>query len=228
MERCGLVVQVSISCRCAVDFVVRLVVQQNPQLYRTSAVQFRPEMVSAKTDRVGACEKVARHDEALASGVQCHREVLAFVVETLADALGVRAVSVHQPRHRLLDLLYDIYTTFSTSSSYSAIRYTTLCKARHTLRPYLCPTFETKIQIVKNSYFYSAPQCSHCKRCTSYSNSVCLSVCLCVCESVCLSHAGIVSKRLHVARCSLLCHIAKCIKFCRNQKKIFPRHDPFP
>ena len=26
--------------------------------------------------------------------------------------------------------------------------------------------------------FYSAPQCSHCKRCISYSNSVCLSVCL--------------------------------------------------
>ena len=25
--------------------------------------------------------------------------------------------------------------------------------------------------------FYSAPQCLHCKRCTSYGNSVCLSVC---------------------------------------------------
>jgi len=34
------------------------------------------------------------------------------------------------------------------------------------------------------------PQCSHCKRFSSYSNSVCL--------SVCLSHAGIVSKQLHV------------------------------
>ena len=28
----------------------------------------------------------------------------------------------------------------------------------------------------KGSSFYSAPQCSHCKRCTSYSNSVRLSV----------------------------------------------------
>jgi len=37
----------------------------------------------------------------------------------------------------------------------------------------------------------------------SYSNSVCL--------SVRLSHAGIVSKRLHVARCSLHCQIAKCV-----------------
>jgi len=46
-------------------------------------------------------------------------------------------------------------------------------------------------------------QCSHCKRCTSYSISVCL--------SVSLSHAGIVSKRLHVARCSLHCQIAKCV-----------------
>ena len=41
--------------------------------------------------------------------------------------------------------------------------------------------------------FYSAPQCSHCKRCASYSNSVRM--------SVRLSHTGIVSKRLHVARC---------------------------
>ena len=48
-----------------------------------------------------------------------------------------------------------------------------------------------------------------------------------VCPSVCLSHAGIVSKRLYVARCSLHCHIAKCVQFCRNQK-IFPRDDPFP
>jgi len=30
-----------------------------------------------------------------------------------------------------------------------------------------------------------------------------------VCPSACLSHAGIVSKRLHVARCSLYCQIAK-------------------
>jgi len=42
---------------------------------------------------------------------------------------------------------------------------------------------------------YSTPQCSHCKRCTSYSNSVRL--------SICLPHAGIVSKRRHVARCNL-------------------------
>ena len=32
--------------------------------------------------------------------------------------------------------------------------------------------------------FYSAPQCSHCKRCTSYGNSVCLSVRLSVYPSV--------------------------------------------
>jgi len=55
--------------------------------------------------------------------------------------------------------------------------------------------------------FYSVPQCSHCKRCTSYDNSVCLSVRL----SVCPSHARIVSKRRHVARCSLHGQIAKCV-----------------
>jgi len=50
-------------------------------------------------------------------------------------------------------------------------------------------------------------QCSHCKRCITYSNSVRLSVCL----SVCPSHAGTVSKRRHVARCSLHRSIAKCV-----------------
>ena len=34
---------------------------------------------------------------------------------------------------------------------------------------------------------------------------------LSVCPSVRLSHASIVSKRLHVARCSLHCQIAKCV-----------------
>jgi len=53
-----------------------------------------------------------------------------------------------------------------------------------------------------DSFYYGAP---HCKRCTSYNNSMCLSVCLSVRLSVRLSHAGIVSKRQHVARCSLHC-----------------------
>jgi len=52
---------------------------------------------------------------------------------------------------------------------------------------------------------------SHCKRCTSYGNSVCLSVRLSVPPAVRPSQAGIVSKRRHVAWCSLHCRIAKCI-----------------
>jgi len=40
----------------------------------------------------------------------------------------------------------------------------------------------TKIPL--NVHFLQHAQCSHCKRCTSYSNSVCLSVCLSVCPSV--------------------------------------------
>ena len=51
--------------------------------------------------------------------------------------------------------------------------------------------------------FLQRAQCSHCKRCISYSNSVRL--------SVRLSHAGIVSKRRHVARCSLHRWIAKYV-----------------
>ena len=55
--------------------------------------------------------------------------------------------------------------------------------------------------------FLQRAQCSHCKRCISYGNSVRLSVRL----SVCPSHAGIDSKRRHVARCSLHRWIAKCV-----------------
>ena len=73
----------------------------------------------------------------------------------------------------------------------------------------------------RESTFYSVPQCSHCKRRTSYGNSVCLSVCPSI------RHMPVLSKRRHVARCSLHCQIAKCVQFCRNQK-IFPRDDPFP
>ena len=51
--------------------------------------------------------------------------------------------------------------------------------------------------------FLQRAQRSHCKRCISYSNSVRL--------SVRPSHADIVSKRRHVARCSLHRWIAKCV-----------------
>ena len=60
--------------------------------------------------------------------------------------------------------------------------------------------------------FLQRAQCSHWKRCISYGNSVRQSVRPSVRLSVCQSHAGIVSKRRHVARCSLHCCIAKCVK----------------
>jgi len=70
-------------------------------------------------------------------------------------------------------------------------------------------------------FLHSIPLC-----CTSYGNSVRPSVRPSVSPSVCLSHADIVSKRLHTARCSLHCQIAKCVCFLET-KKIFPRDDPF-
>jgi len=83
------------------------------------------------------------------------------------------------------------------------------------------------------THFYSAPQCSHCKRCISYSNSI-PSVRL----SVCRSHAGIVSKRQHVARCSLHSQIAKmCLVFYKPKNipeaqllppEILAQTDPTP
>ena len=66
----------------------------------------------------------------------------------------------------------------------------------------------------KSRYFLQRAQL-HCKRCISYGNSlrlsICLSVCLSVRLSVRLSHAGIVSKRRHVARCSFHRWIARCV-----------------
>ena len=67
----------------------------------------------------------------------------------------------------------------------------------------------------------------HCKRCISYGNSVRLSVCPSVCLSVRLSHASIVSKRRHVARCSLHCQIAKCVYSFEETKNI-PQGRPLP
>jgi len=51
--------------------------------------------------------------------------------------------------------------------------------------------------------FYSAPQC--------IASAVLVTAIPSVRLSVCSSHAGIVSKRRHVARCSLHCWIAKCV-----------------
>ena len=78
--------------------------------------------------------------------------------------------------------------------------------------------------------FLQRAQCSHCKRCISYSNSVCPSVRPSVSPSVCLSSVTrryCLKTTARIARCSL--HhgrIAKCVWFCRNLK-IFPRGDPF-
>jgi len=63
--------------------------------------------------------------------------------------------------------------------------------------------FYRKDCVFWNVEFLQRAQCSHCKHCISYSNSVR--------PSVCPSHAGIVSKRRHVARCSLHRWIAKCV-----------------
>jgi len=78
------------------------------------------------------------------------------------------------------------------------------CRNRH--RGKLQNLSRPSVLFESSRFFYSArngTQCLHCKRCISYSNSVRL--------SVHPSYAGIVSKRRHVARCSLHCWIAKCV-----------------
>jgi len=68
---------------------------------------------------------------------------------------------------------------------------------------------------------YSAPQCSHCKRCTSYSNSVCLSVCLSVTCRNCVKMTACSTVQFALSDSKM------CLSFLET-KKIFRRDDPFP
>ena len=77
----------------------------------------------------------------------------------------------------------------------------------------LCESVDDRmvIDFIKETHFYSARNCIASAVLATAIPSVCPSVCLSVCLSVRLSHAGIVSKRRHVARCSLHRWIAKCV-----------------
>jgi len=55
--------------------------------------------------------------------------------------------------------------------------------------------------------FYSAPQCSHCMRCTSYGNSVRLSDC----RSVTRRHCVKTTERRMMQFACMHCQIAKCV-----------------
>ena len=73
--------------------------------------------------------------------------------------------------------------------------------------------------------FYSAPQCSHCKRCTGYSNSVRLSVCLSVRPSVC--HTPVLCQNdgtQHGAVCTVRQQNVSIVLW---KLKMFHRDDPF-
>ena len=75
------------------------------------------------------------------------------------------------------------------------------------------------------SYFYSAPHCWHCKRCTSYSNSVRPSVCLSVCLFVTRLYCVKTTVRSTVQ--FALLDSKMCLVF-RQPKKRPPRNDRFP
>jgi len=66
---------------------------------------------------------------------------------------------------------------------------------------------------------YSAPQCTHCKRCTSYCNSVRLSVRLSVTRRYCVRTS---------ARSTVQFALSQNVSSFVETKKIFPRDDPFP
>ena len=71
----------------------------------------------------------------------------------------------------------DLITRLAWSVQYSS---DSLCRADiYTYCIRMLKFFAISVSLVR---FYSAPQCSHCKRCTSYGNSVCLSVRPSVCH----------------------------------------------
>ena len=75
--------------------------------------------------------------------------------------------------------------------------------------------------VLSSFHFYSAPQCSHCKRCTSYSISVCLSVCLSVRLSVCTRRYCVKTTARSTVQCAL-----SDSKMCLVLQK--PKNIPLP
>jgi len=57
------------------------------------------------------------------------------------------------------------------------VRIDPLCFQTEVIRGHQSRAFLVVLVYFMSYYFYSAPQCSHCKRCTSYGSSVRLSVC---------------------------------------------------
>jgi len=81
-----------------------------------------------------------------------------------------------------------------------------VCDVRQLRAPPIFGRAAITLGIGPHSSFYSAPQCSHCKRCIATAiPSVCPSVRLSVTRLYC------VTPTIHVARCSLHCQIAKCV-----------------
>ena len=74
----------------------------------------------------------------------------------------------HSPQHNSLTFLFPLKTPYLFTNPSHCRLYASLT---------------TDYTHYRLDRFYSAPQCSHCKRCTSYGNSMCLSVCPSVCHT---------------------------------------------
>ena len=133
--------------------------------------------------------------------------LLTLMIDSFCSSLFLRGLSYHN--HNRFTALFPgppgwaiarrEPLDFMVQGKINRGRHTDHLAGRHSIRTKQCPP-------PPFPHFYSVLQCS-----TSYGSSICSSVGPSVHLSACLSHAGIVSKRLHVARCSLHCQIAKCV-----------------
>jgi len=90
---------------------------------------------------------------------------------------------IYTPNYHAFLLQMDIFLTdiiallIASPTLYVAVAPPRHLKLRRKQKCIMPCSLLNSIQLARiRSPFYSAPQCSHCKRCTSYDNSVCLSV----------------------------------------------------
>ena len=119
----------------------------------------------------------------------CWMTIVLWLVTTESRAGHVERLSSEEDRKQLGEV--------RGSSCHCQRRTSTCCWLRRIVESYMYVC----VYCSQDSYNWflqcAAMQCSHCKHCTSYSNSVCLSVC----------HTPVLCQN----NCSLHCQIAKCV-----------------
>jgi len=122
------------------------------------------------------------------------------------DVAGTSRMTLNHPTTAAMCLMANYFNhlldmpTYTLAQTAKRFEPSTVLWTFHTIQPSSCTCSIHKNLLHSichmHRHFYSTPLCM---RCISYGSSVCP------------SHAYIVSKRRHIAQCSLHCRIAKCV-----------------